>query len=135
MKHHMLAVTLLFIAGCSAHNPLIIKNTTETSSVSTNKYPAHTNKVFLTPDKLSPDIKYEVLETINVGKVWYGSKGNIEISLANRARQIGADAIINFKSWRQPSGFSWAAPHGSGDAIKLQNKSSIKFKNYTGKWK
>ena len=134
MKKLVLFCTILFIFGCSAHNPFIIKNTTDISPISNNKYAAHTDKIFITKTALPSEVEYEVLEQIEIGKVWYGSKGNIKESLANRARQIGADAIVNFKSWHQPSGWSWAAPHGSGTAVKIEDKSTVNFSVLEGEW-
>lgn len=135
MRKLALCSLLVLLVGCAAHSPFIVKNTTDTSAVSSNKYPAHSDRIFMSRDSLPPEVKYEVLETIEVGKVWYGSRGRVEDSLANRARQIGADAIIDFRSWHQPSGWSWAAPHGSGKAVKIQNKSSVDFAKLKGEWR
>jgi hypothetical protein len=110
---------VLGLCGCSAHSPLILTNTTDTQAVSAKKYPAHTRKVYVSESGLPATVHFEVLENIEVGKVWYGSDGNVKESMADRARQIGADAVIEVKTWHQPSGFSWAAPHGSGKAVKI----------------
>ena len=132
MQKLFLCCMFVLLGGCSVHKPFIIKNTTDLTSVGSNKYPSHTERIFISKGELPPEVKYEVLEQIEIGKVWYGSKGNIQESMANRARQIGADAIVNFNSWYQPSGWSWAAPHGSGKAVKIQNKSSVDFSTLNG---
>jgi len=114
------AISLLFgLAGCTAHSPMIVKSTTDTEQHSAKKYAPHANKVFITESDLGPAVKYELLERIEIGKVWYGSGDDVKESLAERARQIGADAVIQVATWHQPSGFSWAAPHGSGKAVKI----------------
>ena len=77
---------------------------------------------------------FEIIASIEVGKVWYGSSKHILSSMAVRAREIGADAVIEVKTWRQPSGWSWAAPHGSGKAIKILDPSSIDLSNFKGEW-
>jgi hypothetical protein len=134
MKFTILLTGILLLAGCSAHSPFIAKNTTDTTTVSRNKYPAHSNKVLLTPLTLPESQQFEVLEQIEVGKIWYGSSKKVAISLAERARAIGADAVIDYKTWTQPSGFSWFAPHGSGSAIKILDKSSVDLSSMEGEW-
>ena len=134
MKKIIILAGIFLLTSCSAHSPFIAKNTANVTTVSQNKYPAHSNKVLLTPQTLPESDKIEVLETIEVGKVWYGSNKNVASSLAERARAIGADAVIDYKTWKQPSGFSWFAPHGSGEAIKILVKSSIDLSSIQGEW-
>ena len=119
MKKGIFLSILFTLSGCSAHSPFIIKNTVDSKTLSAQKYPAHANKIFITRADLPPSVKLEILESIEVGRIWYGSSGAVEESMANRAREIGADAVIDVKTWHQPSGFSWAAPHGSGQAVKI----------------
>jgi uncharacterized protein YbjQ (UPF0145 family) len=54
--------------------------------------------------------------------------------MAERARQLGANAIIQAKTWHQPSGFSWAAPHGSGQAVRVKDISTMEAKGINGSW-
>ena len=134
MKKTMILAGIFLLTSCSAHSPFIAKNTANVTTVSQNKYPAHSNKVLLTPQTLPESDKIEVLETIEVGKVWYGSNKKVALSLAERSRAIGADAVIEYKTWNQPSGFSWFAPHGSGKAIKILDKSSVDLSSIQGEW-
>jgi len=113
------------LLGCSAHSPMIIHDTTDTHKISENKYPSHQNKVFLTQQPLPAGTEYEVIADIQVGKIWYGSSGNVYESMATRARELGADAVVEIRTWTQPSGFSWAAPHGAGKAVKLKDHNVI----------
>ena len=133
MKKAIILVGIL-LAGCSAHSPFITKNTENVTTVSQSRYQAHSNKVLVTSETIPESEKIEVLETIEVGKVSYGSSKDVASSLAERARAIGADAIIDYKTWKQPSGFSWFAPHGSGKAIKILDKSSIDLSSINGEW-
>lgn len=127
-------VLSFFIMGCSAHNPFIVKNTYNTATESS--YSSHTNKVYLTKETLSTkDYKYEVVSRIDVGKVWYGNSKDVYESMAAMARKLGADAVIEVNAWYQPSGFSWAAPHGSGTAIKFTGKIPTDFPGIEGKWR
>src|SRR5258708_1284280 len=105
MKTSFLFFLLFAICGCStAHDPFIIRNTTSASVQSPITYRAHDRKVFLTQQPLPAYTHYELLEKIEVGKIWYGSTKDISQSMADRARQIGADAVVEVKTWRQPSG-------------------------------
>ena len=137
ITYKLLCILLILVGvvGCSAHNPFIITNTTDINLQETPQYSEHNNRVYVTTASLPGTVKYEVLANLEIGKVWYGSSKNVLQSLADGARKVGADAVVDVKTWHQPSGWSWAAPHGSGKAIKI-----IKFDNFDlttliGEWK
>ena len=134
---HIISVFMIVVglAGCSAHNPFIIKNTTDVNLFEAKKYPPHRNRVFVTSASLPTTAKYEVLASLEVGKVWYGSSDNVLQSLADGARKLGADAVVGVKTWHQPSGWSWSAPHGSGKAVKITDPASVDLANLGGDWK
>jgi uncharacterized protein YbjQ (UPF0145 family) len=88
----------------------------------------------VTRASLPATAKYEVLGQLEVGKVWYGSSRNVLKSLADGARKLGADAVVEVKTWRQPSGWSWAAPHGSGMVVKITEPGSVEFSILGGDW-
>lgn len=135
MKTIVLMIALVMLGGCaSPHNPFIIANTTGGQLLSTNKYASHTNKVFVTEHSLPASARYEPLEIIEVGKIWYGTGRNVKQSLGDRARAIGADAVVEVKLWHQPSGWSWAAPHGSGKAIKISESGTQDVSTLPGEW-
>jgi hypothetical protein len=113
---------LLFLAGCSSpHNPYNFRSTTVTAPATppSRTYPSHTNKVWVSKADLPAGVKYEVLEIVDVAGKGYGGDEKTYIMLAKRARKIGADAVVHVSAWHQPSGFSWSAPHGNGQAIKF----------------
>lgn len=134
-KYVWLGALAVGLYGCSAHSPLIVTSTTDVTQVAEKKYPPHQNKVFVTNQLLPESARYEVLGKIEVGKVWYGSSHKVLESLADGARELGADAVVEVKTWHQPSGWSWAAPHGSGKAVKITDPSSVDFSALTGEWK
>jgi hypothetical protein len=105
---HIVSVFIIVmgLTGCSAHNPFIVKNTTDVNQVGATKYPPHSNRVYVTSASLPATAKYEVLGTLEIGKVWYGSSDNVLQSLADGARELGADAVVEVKTWHQPSGWS-----------------------------
>jgi hypothetical protein len=85
----------------------------------------------VTQQPLPSGVAAEELARIDVGKIWYGSSKNVEISMADRARELGANAVVQVKTWHQPSGFSWAAPHGSGVAVRVDPKA---LESLSGSW-
>ena len=131
----VLAISLsLSLSGCSAHSPFIFTNTTDSSPVSQSKYPAHHHMVFITEQSLPASVKSELISTIDVGKIWYGSSTGVLISMADRARELGANGIVQVKTWKQPSGFSWAAPHGSGQAVLISDIKALQSIGIKGSW-
>jgi hypothetical protein len=127
-------VLCLVLSACAAHSPFIMKDTTDSAVASPNKYPANHDKVFVTEQSLPAGVDYDVIGTIEVGKVWYGSSDNVVTSMADRARELGANAVIQVKTWHQPSGFSWAAPHGSGEAVRIKDTGSLTSLRVAGDW-
>ena len=121
------------IAGCSAHSPMILKNTTDVGPVLSQRYPSHSNPVLIVEGPLPSDVEYEIIASIDVGKIWYSGADGILVEMARRGRELGADAVINVKRWRQPSGFAWAAPHGEGQAVKILNKDKVRDLSAMGK--
>ena len=131
------SLVLLFalsLAGCSAHSPLILTNTTDSEPIDTSKFKPHVESVFVTKQSLPADVEYDFVSTIDVGKIWYGSTGNVLESMGERARELGANAVIDVKTWHQPSGFSWAAPHGSGRAVVINDMEKFKSSGIVGSW-
>jgi len=93
-------------------------NTTDVESLSKKQYQSHTKKVFITENSF-PKETYDEIAIIDVGTTWYGSDDKVKQMMADKARKIGANAVIEVTTWHQPSGFSWAAPHGKGKAVKF----------------
>ena len=124
----------LSLSGCSAHNPFIMAPTTDSSPVGQSKYPAHHDKVFVTEQSIPAGVEFEVISTVDVGKIWYGASDDVLISMADRARELGANGIVQVKTWKQPSGFSWAAPHGSGQAVRVSDVKALESLGIKGSW-
>ena len=75
----------------------------------------HDRKIFLTKESL-PAGSYQVVAKLDVTKTWYGSNEAVLDELADMARELGADVVIDVADWQQPVGFSWSAPQGFGTA-------------------
>ncbi len=134
MKSKQIAWVFVIVAGltgCSANSPRIFKTTTDVEQISTSTYPPHGDRVYVTSASL-PAVKYEVLGLLDV---WYGSSGSVPQSLADAARNIGADAVVEFIKWYPPAGLSWGAPYGSAKAVKITEPASVDFSSLGGEWK
>ncbi len=120
---------LLLIGICALLNAC----STQHSQVLTN-LPPHRGKVFVTEQSLPPNVEFELISTIEVGKRWYGGSSNAITSMADRARELGANAVIQAKTWFAPSGFAWAAPHASGQAVRVKNMAALESASVPGNW-
>ena len=127
----LLICAAVVLPGCSTHSIWIPVDTVSTQAVP-GRFPAHTNKVFLTDLPIPASVAYESLGRIDAGKTAACSTDRLLLMMANQSREIGANAVINLKTWRQPSGWSWNAPHGSGEAIRIANTNSLV--GLTGYW-
>jgi len=63
-----LLVTLAGLAGCSAHRPLILKNTKDIAIVTTAPLAPHAAPVLVTAAALPESFHHEVIAQIAVGK-------------------------------------------------------------------
>lgn len=101
---------------------------------STTRYAAHTNKVFVTEKVLPSSIQFERLGQIDIGMTTYADSGQVLVRLANKAKELGADAVVDVHIWRKPSPWAWAAPHGKGQAVRFINRAAIDFSLLDGYW-
>lgn len=63
-------------------------------------------------------VYYVPVKEISVSKKFYGSEEEMYGPLAEKARKIGADAVLSVHTWHAVSGFAWAAPHAGGMAVR-----------------
>jgi len=115
---------LMLVGGCAAG----------TRQLTSTTYPAHTNLVFVTKSTLPPE-SFEPIADLEESKGWYGSTDNTQQALADRARELGADAVLNMKSWHAPSAWSWASPYSSGKAVKLRGDPKQILNGIAGDWR
>ena len=129
-----LSAAVALSTGCATHSPMRMSNAVSVKNQLTTPYAAHTNKVFVTEAILANSIQYDRLGQIDVGMVTYASKNEVLKRMANKARQLGADAIIDVHTWYQPAGWAWRAPQGAGQAVRLTDRSAIDFSKMKGDW-
>ena len=133
LRRHYLLFVFLFLSGCSAHSAFILKNTTDSSPVLSN-YPSTQERVFVTRQPLPASVAFVKVSTIDVGKAWYGSINGVFAAMADRARELGANAVIETKTWHQPAGWSWYSPEGSGLAVRIADTKSLEASGVKGAW-
>ncbi|MDO8290592.1 MAG: hypothetical protein Q7T44_15365 [Parvibaculum sp.] len=137
-KFLALGLVLTFIAGiagCSSpHSPVSTKRYEVTPVAPSQTYAAHTNKIWVTEADLPANVKYEVIQKIDVGSKWYGDVERLNPHFAKLARKAGADAVIRVTTWHSPSGFSWAAPQGQGYAVKIISPKDFDLTSLAGGW-
>ena len=124
IRPRVLISFLLLLGGCAAG----------TRPLTSTTHPPHANPVFVTKASLSPE-SFEPVADLELSKGWYGSTDNTQQALADRARELGADAVINMKSWHAPSAWSWASPYSSGQAVKLRGDPKQLLNGITGDWR
>ena len=121
----LLSIGVVFtLSGCSTHSWWIVADSVTTQPVA-GSISAHTNKIFLTEEALPATVKYESIGQIDAGKVTTCNTEELLILIADGSRKSGADAVIKLKTWRQPCGWSWNAPHGSGEMIRITDTNSL----------
>jgi len=122
---------VVFSFGCSAHSPFILHDTCESTNI-TKVYPFHTNEVLITEESLPIDV-FEIIAAVDVGDVWRSSYRNVRTTMADTARQLGADAVIDVKLWYKPGITYWVTSQGSGVAVKIIDE-SFDIKEINGFW-
>ncbi len=116
-----LLFSLLVLAGGGAtvHSILNFRSVAEAKPLGTNVYPAYTGSVFLTECELPSCVWAPEIAVLEAGTASEKPTDAVLNLLAAKAREVGGNAVIRVKVWRQPSGFTWHAPHGSGVAVQL----------------
>jgi len=130
------AVALLFVvASCGPHSywQAASRYDIEVNPNTARRVP-HDRKVFITQQTLAPAL-FEELGMVDVTKVWYGSDSSVLESMADMARQMGADAVIEALVWHQPLGWSWASPQGKGRAIAVRPGAAVDFSQLPGEYR
>jgi uncharacterized protein YbjQ (UPF0145 family) len=98
---------------------------TQAEPLTSVHYPAHEQKVFLTESTLSAAAIGDTVAQIDVGEVSYQSTEVVLQRMADQARAVGANVVMNVRIWRGGSGFSWVAPQSSGTAVRLTDTNAI----------
>ena len=82
-------------------------------------------RVYITEEALPNTIQYTDLGKIGVNQMWYTGMEELWGELAQKARERGANAVINVEAFRAPAAFAWAAPHLEGRAIRVSDTAKL----------
>jgi|SRR5680860_307183 len=86
--------------------------------------------IFITQSALPSEIEYEIVGQVKANaRKGYDNVESLYPLLAEEARKIGANAVINAYGGRTVSAFSWASPYTGGTAVKVKNTDALKSLN------
>ena len=111
-----------FLTGCAT----VSSSTVDYVSVSEQTK----GPIFITSTDLPEGLDYEVIGVVKANaRQGYSGVQSLYPLLADEARKVGANAVINTYGGRAVSAFSWAAPYTGGTAIKIKNADKLKAIN------
>jgi len=126
-----LLTAVIALTGCGAHSAFVGRTTVERAEGMLQA--PHSNQVLVTKDALPAIYKSVYIGKIQAGKVFRGGHEKVYLELADKAREIGADIVVEVKFWTQTSRFARSTPHASGKAYKLQNPKAAGLSELKGK--
>jgi len=113
-------VLALSLVGCAA-------TSSSTVTAEGKGLPPYTGKVFVTEEALPAGLKFVEIGQVEAdAKAGYGSGTNLYPLLADEARKLGANAVVEVGGGRRPTLLSWAAAFVYGKAIKIENLEELK---------
>jgi hypothetical protein len=129
VKSLIVACLIALLAACSERT-----TTAAPGAEALKTYPAHGRQVRIVRGELPAGAVYEVLGKVKAIEDYYGELSSAERKIADQARSIGADAVINEKAWHAPRAFAWAVPHAEGIAVKITKPESVDLGQVPGWW-
>lgn len=122
--------TFRLVAGLFLAVTLAACSTTPKSSSTVNSdatgEPAWSGKVVVSENAIPEGVEHKVIGTVNAQTSFgYGSVDTVYPDLAEEARKIGANSVVNVNGGRKVTFFSWAAPHASGTAVKVEDPADL----------
>lgn len=101
-----------------------------------NTTPATRQKVLMVWGSTLPaDIEYEVIGPISVYKRWFGGMGQAYPLLAEKARELGGNAVLSAHAYLSPAFPANVAPHGKGIVIRVKDPAKLeRLSAEDGQW-
>lgn len=110
---------LMFSAGCS---PVSSSNAVPASPAGKSE-----GRVLVTQQAVPGGIEYKVLGTVKANfRAGYDSAESLYPLLAEEAKKLGANAVVDAKGGRRVTAFSWSAAYVSGTAITVGDAESLR---------
>lgn len=92
-----------------------------------------TGQVFVTAQAIPEGAGFSVVGHVKANaRQGYDSVESLYPLLAEEAKKVGANAVINVKGGRTVTAFSWSAPFVSGTAVKIDDPT--KLAEYVGQY-
>lgn len=91
--------------------------------------------ILMIKGNLPPEVKVEVLGEVRAHQAFYGDTGRVYASMAAKARQIGADAVVQVKVRYRVAAFAWGAPSIAGVGVKIVDSGGVDIKKLDGEWR
>lgn len=83
-------------------------------------------KVFVTESAVPTNARHQVLGTVRANApASYSSGTTLYPMLADEARKLGANAVVDVTGGRRVSMWSWASPFVSGTAVRIEGASAL----------
>lgn len=126
-KFYLAAVLALYGATAFAQSILIDSRTATYGNpwpASGMKGPTATTlntRTLVTFNSLPPKGDYEVIGRIEVYSRWFGSTRKAMTLLGEKARSLGANAVVETGVWLAPAFPATVAPHGTGIAVRIND--------------
>jgi len=118
------AFILLFLSGCSTVSSSSVPYVSEDERVS--------GRIYMTTATVPESAGYKVIGHVKANaRKGYDGVQSLYPLLAEEARRVGANAVIEVKGGRTVSAFSWAAPFVGGVAVEIDGVKTLE--SYGGK--
>ena len=85
----------------------------------------HVEPVCVLKSPLPSSIPHTVVGEIDASRRWYGGVGTLIPLMADEARKMGADVVVNLRSGHKIGLFAWSTPYATGTGVKLANRADL----------
>ena len=118
MNRLFASIACILLCSCAART---VNNAADKGTVAT----PHVEPVCMLKSPLPSSIRHTIVGRIDASKQFYGSSGALIPLMAEEARKMGADVVVNLVVGQKMGMFAWARPYGSGTGIKLVDKADL----------
>ncbi|MFN0304121.1 MAG: hypothetical protein ACKVQU_27630 [Burkholderiales bacterium] len=92
-------------------------------------------KVLILGTAIPSNIVHEIVGRINVFQRWFGGTGHAYRMLGDKARELGANAVVESRVWLAPAFPAHVAPHGTGIAVRVKDAAKLEeISRAGGRW-
>ncbi|MFW6092437.1 MAG: hypothetical protein ACODAC_00590 [Pseudomonadota bacterium] len=120
MKHTVFGIFLALLSAACSTTPS--SSSTPVESVEE----AWEGSVLITQERLPDDVSHTVIGAVQAeARAGYSGAESLYPLLAEEARDMGANAVVNAEGGRKVSAFSWAAPFVRGTAIRVDDPQDL----------